>query len=39
MSRKCPKCKKEMGVNSDKYVNAIVWICKKCGHEVFICDQ
>lgn len=39
MNRECPKCKKEMSVDSNKYVDVIVWVCKECGHEIFICNQ
>lgn len=39
MDRKCPKCGKEMAVDYEKYINAVVWVCRKCGKEIYICDR
>jgi len=36
--RICPNCGAEMRVESEKYVNAIIWLCDDCDHEIFICD-
>lgn len=38
INRKCSKCKEEMYINYNKYADSTVWICKSCGHEIFICD-
>lgn len=37
MNRECPQCKHEMEINYDKYCNVVVWICPKCGEEIYIC--
>ena len=39
MNRECPKCGKKMQIDSDKYVNATVWVCSSCSEEIFICDN